>query len=445
MPRLIACLEQTFPGGKYVFIGRDTAAFVNFFEAFYHSLGQNDRVGSIGISSGSLPGMTQEIALGFLTDAGMPRDAKNFKHPFVLIDTISRGGGRQGRHLLNAAYEHFQLSNVNLANLSRYLNFVGLRGSTTSITNNELCGGFSILDSASYREFQSGPEPYTEKHILGFDDGRTPKTSFLGLNEASYVHWVGGWHGAYGEVRETIAGIRAERGAVYSEAVRAAVMNYQIHLIMAARDKAFLPRVQEQALALGYRFPLERPSFIPDPLGHLYTTVRSAGNLPELMLAWDSYSTYSMGRADPESVANVFVARARSILEVIRDPGDVAAYPQFLLKYIAPVHQKEFLAATLPSFLALNPTVESLNILLDGFKGDEHLNISIMKHMAKRIKAEGGDSQGILSTLHLPSSSEYSSRSYRVAEKELKKASLKKEDSKFTLKKIFQKLNKVMQ
>lgn len=443
MPRLIACLEQTFPGGKFVFIGRDTAAFVDFLEAFYHSLGQEDRVGSIGISSASLTHMTAKQAFHLLTSAGMPSDPKQFKHPFVLIDTISRGGGRQGRHLLNAAYDYFRSKNTDLGSLASYLNFVGLRGSTTSIANHNVCGGFSILNSAVYRAFGSGPELFTENHILGFDDGRQPKTSYLGLNEASYTHWVGGWHGPYGEVHQGgLLGSRiwAEPGPVYSEDVRAAVMNYQIHLIMAAREKSFLANVQAQASQLGYSFPQNRPAYIPNPLTRLAAALDSSTTLEDLDKAWTAYPTYSMGRIAPSDLLTTLDAKAVSILQTSANPANMANYAPFVAKYISWNRKVAFLSTTLPYFLATHPNDEQLSAVIDLIQGDENMTITVMKHVATRLTAGEVLAPEVLAKLPLQQSSANASRPYKTAEKELKKATNKGDDSK--LKKFFQRFGK---
>ncbi|MEO5969186.1 MAG: hypothetical protein ABIQ95_04600 [Bdellovibrionia bacterium] len=250
-PKMIAEFENSFPGATWAFIGRDMGIIADLFEAFYRSSGQTDRVVRINMSTGTLKGLTPELAFEYLTQHGYE---ENSKTPFILVDSVSRGGGRQGRTLIAAAYSRDPKTAYQ--KLSK-LNYIGLRVVTTEIPDSPLKLSKDILRVESYLYKNELIEDFFTRHrILTFGDNQV-REDFISCNEAGYEHWIGAWHGSYGPLSRTQDGILVpQRGpdSAYSKSIREAVLDYQLNVIQAVQKPKFLNKVEQEAKILDYHF-----------------------------------------------------------------------------------------------------------------------------------------------------------------------------------------------
>ncbi len=259
-PQMIASFEKAFPGATWAFIGRDMAILADVFEAFYRSIGQTDRVARIGMSRGTLDGLTGELAMGLLESQGL--ELKEGMHPFILIDAVSRGGGRQGRYLLNAVYgalaqgHKWPSLSWTSSDLLPYFNFIGLRVSTTAIPHRDALQAQKLIEKDQDQNFIDF-DHYT---IFTYTDGNVTQ-EFIGTNEAGYTHWTGSWHGSYGPVIQTGQGrVLAQVGSLALEEVREATIRFQAYVVRAAQSPQFFINVKNEASKLGYSFPTMRES-----------------------------------------------------------------------------------------------------------------------------------------------------------------------------------------
>jgi hypothetical protein len=196
-PQMIATFENAFPGATWAFIGRDMAIIADLFEAFYRSIGQTERVARIGMSRGTLKGLTSDLGTRLLESHGLKIQAG--MHPFILVDAVSRGGGRQGRFLLNSVYAT-RRDKWSSADLLPYFNFIGLRVLTTQIPFRSLVNAQERIQNHQNTLINSTtPLDFNRYEIFSYVDNHVVDR-VIGTNEAGYSHWTGAWHGSYGPV-----------------------------------------------------------------------------------------------------------------------------------------------------------------------------------------------------------------------------------------------------
>lgn len=439
-PRMLACFEKTFPGAKWAFIGRDTAPIADFFDAFYQSLGQTDRVARIPMSSETLESLnTDGATLSLLAKSGLDvTQLSSMKHPYILVDAISKKGGTQGRHLLDAIFKPYRGKH---AMLSRYINFIGLRVSTTELPYQDVCNGYQILNSNEYSQ-AAALGSFHPGLILSYDDLR-PAHTFVGINEAGYTHWVGAWHGPYGESRAVgNQWTLPEPGEPTDSILRKYVLDYQAHLILAAQSPHLLQKVQQAAHALSYTFPIQRPTYISAPSYHFRTILTQVQYLRQIATAISDYHQYNFGRADLSTNTQAIIeaiGRVEKFNPAVNLMDERLAYLE-ILGSISANKQDEFVTATMVNFFSLGPSVELVNKLLAQLPmgsplhrmvSAEALNLINQKPHEEAVKD--------YAALNRPKGSVIGSDSYTVAEAQFKKNHKKKLPS---LKQFFSKARK---
>jgi len=263
-PRLIATLEKAFPGATWAFMGRDTAALADLVEAFYISIGQNDRVVRLGGSKASYANIAPSTLVNFLESNGFSLNEVQKRPPYILIDTVSKGYGQQGRALLSAVYEAYTSQGHNPLEIVRKFNMIGLIVSTFARGGNAPVP----IESADLHyndeilRYAANPYNYqTNNVVVTFTD------SGLKFNEAGYEHFTGAWHTAYGAFAVDEKGsTQPVPGAPKHPNERMSVLLFQRMVWESINNPLFLSQVQLAAKNLGYEFPLKRPFVEPSQL-----------------------------------------------------------------------------------------------------------------------------------------------------------------------------------
>lgn len=258
-PELIASAEKAFPGATWAFLGRDAVAYADLFEAFYLSIGQTDRVVRIGISGTALRGLkvgSPEL-LELLESNGFSLSSYASAAPFILVDTLSKGGGSQGRLLLGTAYQAAQAKGLNLGLLVWKLNMLGLV--TRTFTDAKLpqnpvkSAEYSLAAMAQDLIGFTGRDLLSKLQVITYPD----PGNFA--NEASYVHFVGGWHDSFvGYERDKNGKLLPIPGDGYSDELKLNVLWMQRKIWRTVNQRKYLERVQAAAKSIGYEFPLTR-------------------------------------------------------------------------------------------------------------------------------------------------------------------------------------------
>lgn len=241
-PRMIAEFEKAFPGATLAFIGRDMALIADIFEAYYTSIGQPERVVRIDVSSKTFEHITADQMVAYLKQKG----AENSNKPFILVDTISKGNGRQGRALLQAWYRYQQGQGVKISDEIRRVNMIGLEISATDpqIAKNSLSNVREILQ-AEQQAYETDPNrSITDHKILIFKDKR-PMGTHLGINEVGYEQWTGSWHEPFGEVYVDGGELKTRVGGLRAPTMRQAVIAFQTQILRQMTTPSFHQRVQE--------------------------------------------------------------------------------------------------------------------------------------------------------------------------------------------------------
>lgn len=251
-PEFIAMLESAFPSATWAFVGRDTAMLADLTEAFYLSVGQKDRVVRLGISKGALDGMNNASIATYLRSKGLSL-SKRAVRPFILVDTVSRGGavggyhlsGRQGRRLLDAGYNQFAANGGRPADLLERFNMIGLTVST-------FAGEYYPVENIS-EHLKTEKSRYEREGIISeflaqhrIPTWKDPGDRFL---EVGYDHFTGAWHGPFQKIQsgEEVPG--PETNSVQRHDIL--VMQAKIAKLMVGRD--FLDRVIAAAAKRGVR------------------------------------------------------------------------------------------------------------------------------------------------------------------------------------------------
>jgi hypothetical protein len=255
-PRNIAAMELAFPNAKFAFLGRDSQTMADIFEAFYMSLGITDRVVRIGVSKASFEKVDNATLVKMLEGSGFSFAHLSPDRPFILVDTISKGFGRQGRLLLNAVYSEYAKNNGDPGKLLRSVNMIGLKVRTVG-TGNEI--SFQSVETelgkeeARYLALRGQKVDFGDIHkIITIPDN--PEK----FNESGYEHFVGSWNGSYGAIQNIDGKFRAAMGAAQPESVRKNILWLQKNILNYFSTPAFLEEVKVQARSLGYEFSISK-------------------------------------------------------------------------------------------------------------------------------------------------------------------------------------------
>ncbi len=254
-PELIAAMEKTFPGATWACVGRDMEAIGDLLEAFYLSIGQEGRVARLGVSKPTFQNLDPVMMLKFLENKGLNIPEVQRGHPFIFVDTVSQGYGRQSAEMLDIVYKEYAKSGKNAADLLRKVNIFGLIVSTFQGKANPFQNVEEHLQKNEARLRANPQEDNFKTHtIITFHDpGKT-------FNEAGYAHYTGAWHDVNGPlVRDGDGKIRSSPGHLSQLNLRKSILWLQRELLANVKKESFLSRVRQEAQKLGYEFPMRRP------------------------------------------------------------------------------------------------------------------------------------------------------------------------------------------
>ncbi len=258
-PQLIANLEKTNPGATWAFIGRDTQAIADLFEGFYLSIGQKNRVQRIFVSKASFQKTSTNSLVGVLESNGFSLNRFQDSHPYILVDTVSSGGGRQGRSILAAAYKIYGERGGKMSDLVRKLNMIGLYVSTFQGTPTPLENYNNLLTEEELSFYISDPLLPNESLEEYFRIAGYSETNHLS-NETGYEHFTGAWTGSYGQIKEDQFGkFRATPGADSDVTMRKNILWMQNTIWKTVSSPEFLEKVKEEAQKIKFDFPVKRP------------------------------------------------------------------------------------------------------------------------------------------------------------------------------------------
>jgi hypothetical protein len=123
LPSLIVALEKAHPGAKYAFLGRDMDLIADAVEAFYLSIGQENRVARIRFSTPSLQGATPQLITDFLIQSGLNADPKSADAvPLVLVDYTSFSERSQSTQIIKATLSELEARGVPKNELLKRMN-----------------------------------------------------------------------------------------------------------------------------------------------------------------------------------------------------------------------------------------------------------------------------------------------------------------------------------
>lgn len=255
-PQMVAAMEYSFPGATWAFLGRDVLLWADVLDAFYQSIGQDDRVVRIASSTESFSSINHNpwALVEYLQRQGLALGNIRERHPFILVDTVSAGDGRQGRAFLASVYHYYADRGGEPVDLLDRVNMFGLAISSFRGKLNSYEETARILEkqAETYRE-----EPYvdyfTEHRII-----HLPNTQ-NNANEAGYVEKSGSWTGKFSPfTRDGDGNIVSLPSKIESISMRKTVLWYQARIIEAVSKPKFLEQVRKRAHRLGYRFPERR-------------------------------------------------------------------------------------------------------------------------------------------------------------------------------------------
>lgn len=250
-------IERAYPGAKIAFIGRDMEAIADLTEAFYRNIGQNDRVVRIAMSRGTLENLDGNTAVQYMAQYQIQFIPGQPLRKVLFVDTISGGGGRQGRFLINALSQHYVGAGGSSLDLVRTLGFLGLLGATASIRENPIQNSaqhFQQLEKL-YASYGGNVSFSFGEHfpVMTFQDNR--KNKYQGFNESGYEHWVGAWHGSYGPLQIINGKLIAVPIETHDELRKKSVLHFQLHIVNFARSEQLINQIRSKAQKAKFEFP----------------------------------------------------------------------------------------------------------------------------------------------------------------------------------------------
>ena len=252
-PRLIATAERLYPGATWVFLGRDSMAISDVFEAYYHTLGEKKRVVRLGVSKATFNKMSPEHLQynfkEFFKQHGFHWNKMDDKPPFILIDAISGGFGRQGRSVMAAMYMEGMDKGKTLPFMTDRLNMLGLVVSTYKHPVK-----YDVSQAAEHRikekwmNLLTNQRPdynqlFNEKIILTYE------AEIQSANEAGYTHFIGAWHDSYGPFQKDENGkVQAKPGAEFSLVMKKSILWTQKKIWEVVRSPHFADLMQKEKM-----------------------------------------------------------------------------------------------------------------------------------------------------------------------------------------------------
>ncbi len=258
-PRLIAKLEKAYPGATWAFLGRDGMAFADMLEAFYDSIGQKNRVVRIEVSKDSFKNISGDFVISYLKNIGYNIDKFQTDYPFIMIDPVSKGAGRQGRTLLSYMLEHLKYSDRSIDRASEKIGFVGLIVSTFGGKPSPINYKQKRINEF-LKIYEQDPSRFNQAEFFKTFPISTIAKAANQANEAGYVHFVGAWGDSFGKFYQSKNGTLTEPGEPFDSNVRSAVLWAQAKIWQSVSAPKFFLKVTAAAKKINYQFPITRPN-----------------------------------------------------------------------------------------------------------------------------------------------------------------------------------------
>lgn len=232
LPKLIAMLEGLVPGARYFALGRDVVNAADVLEAYFHSIGQADRVGRIPLSRESFP-LTQSDIESVLEGAGMRFDELGVR-PQIIFDVTRLGLKSQSTQVLRAAFQRGINQGISAEDLAGKL-----------LVASTLCGQYYYLSTR-------------EQFVL---DQRQLITTYgypaIPLNISLAAPWKNNnaWHKRFGSLHQGKSGfLEGTPGKAAGLELKKQILATQARLILTVRDSKIVEEVKAQAREIGYEY-----------------------------------------------------------------------------------------------------------------------------------------------------------------------------------------------
>jgi len=372
--RMIAAFEYAFPNAIWAFIGRDSSIFADLFTAFYFSVGQENRVIQVGMSRPTLkedPSILYPKLLRYLTET-LQIGKKNV--PYVFVDVVSKGGGVQGRTILQVLGDHLLSKGIDDSQLFKRFNFIGLHCFNTEQIPDDWVNIHQVIDEQRRVADQN--------RILMYSDGRnkTGDDAFVRPNEAGYTHWIGRWHGSYGILREGEDGkISASYGAPEEKEIQEAWLLYRKHIIKTAISESFRNEVN---LALQFLFKSTFQFSVPVVRLEASSSIKQKSRASHRVLPSISKELKALHHQNGSTVPPATSALA----PVIRTADEWITKNCSTKKSHFITLGEQIYAAGIQDFLQLRPIIPEINIVIGMASDDFPMAIEIYKTVLSSIR-----------------------------------------------------------
>ncbi len=247
LPRVIAVMEQCYPGATWAALGRDSFNLSDLLDAFYQSLGQQNRVVRINASTSTVNSASAGQLVQMLEHQGLDLVNIDSRPPFILFD--------------NTSFSHHP---QRISQSTRIVREVFLKWRQMGKRAEDLITKFNLMTT------QGGVDP-DQTDILRFQQQQEQEArgggmfqSILSMPGARGFMYGSEWHDPFGLLYLDANGqLNGTPGPIAKEAARASILAMLIQTIQIMEDPLFLEKVKQQALKLGYEFPLTRSERIP--------------------------------------------------------------------------------------------------------------------------------------------------------------------------------------
>jgi len=248
-PRTIARMEKAFPGAVWISIGRDAATFGDLLDAFYRSMGRNDAVRRLEVSTGSFA--MNDVFLDYLKQLGVPLDPKTIETatPVIFFDRTTFGTWRvsQSQQVLQAGYDAYRKAGGNTDDLIRKFNFMTTEPISigNSLGKSRGING-DLVDAVDVDQFLANQAKQVKS------SGSYPNRILaLGSNLSDLAEW----HAGFGQItRDGTGKIVAAPGALTAREHRERVLWEIYEVIAITSSQQFRDRISQEAANLKYEF-----------------------------------------------------------------------------------------------------------------------------------------------------------------------------------------------
>lgn len=250
LPEMIISLEKAFPGGTYAFLGRDMDLIADAVDAYYQSIGQEDRVKRIEFSTPSLNNSNSKLVTEFLTQLGLDSDGVTNKGAFVIIDYTSYSNtGRnnssfpsQARYIFQGVVEQMKRNGLDENDILKRVNIATM--DTNARQNIELSNALSD-DRSNFLEDQV-------KSLK--ENGKIDRITYLPAGGESMAY-DSEWNDKYGPIMTTDKGtLITTPMSTYSYSTKATVFLQMVKVISNVLSTEMQKRIEALAIQNGVTF-----------------------------------------------------------------------------------------------------------------------------------------------------------------------------------------------